>query len=238
MAGNVKVIVGSLAANLGIAAAKGTAAFFTGSGSMLAESIHSLADCTNQVLLLIGVRESQKPPDDKHPLGRGKAAYFWSFLVALMLFSVGGMFSIYEGLHKLGLHEPVHDAWIGYLVLGVSIAIEAAAALQVGLAAFERLRDARLEPIDGLSERPPLVRRERPELRHQLGNAALFAEGGDAHTFNGIKIARGCDFPEKAAFEGGKIGDFSHCEPAFHMSSRLIPAQETRVRVGPERRQR
>ena len=131
MAGNVKVILGSLGANLGIAAAKGTAAFFTGSGSMLAESIHSLADCTNQVLLLIGVRESQKPPDDKHPLGRGKAAYFWSFLVALMIFAGGGVFSIYEGLHKLAVPEQVHDAWIGYVVLGVSILIEAAAALQV-----------------------------------------------------------------------------------------------------------
>jgi divalent metal cation (Fe/Co/Zn/Cd) transporter len=70
------------------------AAFFTGSGAILAETIHSIADCGNQVLLLIGVRGAQKPPTESHPLGYGRNAFFWSFMVALMLFSLGGMFSI------------------------------------------------------------------------------------------------------------------------------------------------
>ena len=71
---------------------------------MLAEAIHSFADCGNQVLLYLGLRQAQKPPDAKHPLGYGKVTYFWSFIVALLLFSMGGLFSIYEGWHKL--HAP------------------------------------------------------------------------------------------------------------------------------------
>ena len=90
-------IVQSLLVNVAIAAAKWFAAVMTGSGALLAEAIHSTADCTNQVLLLIGVRGSAKPPTREHPLGHGREAYFWSFLVALLLFSLGGMFSIYEG---------------------------------------------------------------------------------------------------------------------------------------------
>ncbi|MCB9763211.1 MAG: cation diffusion facilitator family transporter [Alphaproteobacteria bacterium] len=128
--GSVRVILGSLAANMGIAAAKGVAAAVTGSGSMMAESIHSLADCTNQILLLVGAKEAEKPATPEHPLGQGRAAYFWSFLVALMIFLGGGVFSMYEGWHKL--HEPseVGSPWVAYVVLGVAIAIEAAAALQ------------------------------------------------------------------------------------------------------------
>ena len=82
-------------ANLGIAIAKLAAALYTGSGSMLAEAIHSFADTGNQILLFIGLKSSEKPADENHPLGYGKLSYFWSFIVALMLFSVGGLFSIY-----------------------------------------------------------------------------------------------------------------------------------------------
>jgi cation diffusion facilitator family transporter len=119
-------IIQSLVSNLIIAVAKGIAAFFTGSGAMLAETLHSLADCGNQVLLLIGVKRSQLPPDAAHPLGYGRNVYFWSFMVALLLFSGGGVFSIYEGIHKLraqGEHG-VENAWIGYVILGLSLAIE------------------------------------------------------------------------------------------------------------------
>jgi cation diffusion facilitator family transporter len=100
-------IVQSLAVNFTIAVGKGIVAVVTGSGSMLAETLHSLADCVNQVLLLVGVRRAARPPDATHPLGYGRAVYFWSFLVALLLFSGGGMFSIHEGIHKLEEPEPV-----------------------------------------------------------------------------------------------------------------------------------
>lgn len=128
--GSLKVIIGSLVANLGIAAAKGVAAFITGSGAMLAESIHSSADCTNQILLLIGAKQASAPPDEHHPMGRGRAAYFWSFLVALMIFAGGGVMSIREGIHKVITPDPVEHVWVGFAVLGVSLVLEGAAALQ------------------------------------------------------------------------------------------------------------
>jgi cation diffusion facilitator family transporter len=122
---SAKAILYALVANLGIALAKLGAALYTHSGSMLAESIHSFADCGNQVLLFVGLRQAQKPPDAKHPLGYGKVTYFWSFVVALMLFSMGGVFSIYEGWHKLGAHEEtLNKPWVALAVLGVSIALE------------------------------------------------------------------------------------------------------------------
>jgi len=116
----------SLAANVGIAIAKGVAAFFTGSGAMLAETIHSVADCGNQVLLLIGVRGARKAPTESHPLGYGRNAFFWSFMVALLLFSLGGMFSIYEGIHKILEPEPVEKVWLAVGILAFSLALEAA----------------------------------------------------------------------------------------------------------------
>ena len=121
---SAKAILYAFVANLGIALAKLAASIYTHSGSMLAEAIHSFADCGNQVLLFIGLKQSQKPPDAKHPLGYGKITYFWSFVVALLLFSMGGLFSIYEGWHKLSAHEPLNKAWVALLVLGVSIGLE------------------------------------------------------------------------------------------------------------------
>jgi cation diffusion facilitator family transporter len=123
-ADSVKSIIYALAANFAIAVAKGVAAVITNSGSMLAEAIHSLADCGNQVLLLWGVKSAKRPPNEKHPLGYGKAVYFWSFLVALMLFSIGGLFSIYEGVHKLNSHEEMQAPWIAIGVLVFSIIAE------------------------------------------------------------------------------------------------------------------
>jgi cation diffusion facilitator family transporter len=88
---------------------------------MLAEAVHSLADCGNQGLLLLGMRQSRRPPSRDYPLGWGRALYFWSFLVAMLLFSVGGMFSVYEGIHKLTAPEPLTRPWlaIGVLVFGL-----------------------------------------------------------------------------------------------------------------------
>lgn len=122
-------IIQSLVANALIAVCKGVAAVLTGSGAMLAETLHSAADCGNQLLLLMGVKRAQKAPDAAHPLGYGRALYFWSFMVALLLFSGGGVFSIYEGIHKIMAPEPVEKVLIGLAVLGVSIVIEGAATI-------------------------------------------------------------------------------------------------------------
>src|SRR5688572_19005292 len=124
MAGSTAHIIQSLIANSVIAASKGVAAAFTGSGAMLAETIHSAADCGNQLLLLLGVNRSKKPPDAAHPLGYGRNLYFWSFLVALLLFSAGGMFSIYEGIHKLQHPEPIDNVMLAVAILAFSIALE------------------------------------------------------------------------------------------------------------------
>jgi cation diffusion facilitator family transporter len=125
-ASSAKAILYAFIANLGIALAKSWAAWFTSSGSMLAEAIHSYADCGNQLLLFVGLRQATRPADLEHPLGYGKVSYFWSFIVALLLFSMGGLFSIYEGWHKLGAPEPLNQAWVALLVIGVSIGLEIA----------------------------------------------------------------------------------------------------------------
>lgn len=121
---SVKSILYALFANLSIAIAKSVAAFFTGSGSMVAEAIHSFADCINQILLLWGVKRSKRPPSMDYPLGYGKAIYFWSFIVALIIFSVGGGYSIYEGIHKLHVGEPLTYPYIAVIVLIFSIIAE------------------------------------------------------------------------------------------------------------------
>ena len=121
-----KSITFALLANLGIAITKTAAAVVTGSGAMLAESIHSYADCSNQGLLFWGLRATRKKPDPEHPLGYGKEIYFWSFMVALILFSMGGLFSIYEGIHKIGTHEGLKNPGIAIAVLAVSMVFEAA----------------------------------------------------------------------------------------------------------------
>jgi len=122
---SVKSIFFALLANLGIAITKTVAAVVTGSGAMLAESIHSFADCGNQGLLFLGLKAAKKKPNGEHPLGYGKEIYFWSFMVALILFSMGGMFSIYEGIHKITHHEGLKNPVIAIVVLAISMALEA-----------------------------------------------------------------------------------------------------------------
>jgi len=123
---SIKSIIFALSANLGIAVTKTVAAVITGSGAMMAESIHSFADCGNQGLLFLGLNATKKKPDPEHPLGYGKEIYFWSFIVALILFSMGGLFSIYEGIHKISLHEGLKNPVIAIVVLIVSMIFEAA----------------------------------------------------------------------------------------------------------------
>ena len=119
-----RAVLYALFANFGIFVAKGVAAVLTGSSAMLAEAIHSLADCGNQGLLLVGMREAKRPPSLEHPLGFGKVAYFWAFLVSVMLFTVGGAFSVYEGWHKLAHPEPIRWPALAIGVLTVAIVLE------------------------------------------------------------------------------------------------------------------
>jgi cation diffusion facilitator family transporter len=124
-AGSPKAIFYALAANVGIAVIKYAAAAFTGSGSMFAEAIHSTADCGNQLLLLFGHRQSRRPPSALHPMGSGRAINFYSLLVALLLFFVGGAFSVYEGIHRLIVREPLQHVFVALVVLGISVVLEA-----------------------------------------------------------------------------------------------------------------
>ena len=126
---SAKAILYALLANFGIAITKTAAAIYTNSGSMLAEAIHSYADCANQLLLFLGLKQADKPATRTHPLGFGKITYFWSFLVALLLFSVGGLFSIYEGWHKLHNPEPLNKVWVALMVLAVAIVLESGSLL-------------------------------------------------------------------------------------------------------------
>jgi cation diffusion facilitator family transporter len=129
MAGSSSEVVKSLIVNSVIASSKGVAAAITGSGAMLAETLHSFADCGNQVLLLVGIKQSKKPPDALHPFGYGRNMYFYSFIVALLLFSGGGMFSIYEGVHKMQHPEEVGDIAIAIVILVLAIGLEGWATL-------------------------------------------------------------------------------------------------------------
>ena len=124
-ASSLRAVLYALGANSGILIAKGTAAALTGSSAMLAEAIHSAADCGNQVLLLFGMNDAKRVADARHPVGYGRAVYFWAFLVAVLLFTLGGMFSIYEGWHKLHQTEPMTNAGIAIGVLFVAIVLEA-----------------------------------------------------------------------------------------------------------------
>jgi cation diffusion facilitator family transporter len=122
--GGTKAVVAALIANLGIAASKFVAYAFTGSSSMLSEAIHSVADSGNQVLLLVGGRRAKEGPDRQHQFGYGRRRYVYGFIVAIVLFLVGGLFSLYEGLHKVQHPEELADAWIAFLVLGIAIVLE------------------------------------------------------------------------------------------------------------------
>lgn len=117
-------IIRALVANFAIACAKAVGAVITGSGAMLAETLHSLSDCVNQLLLLLGLKKARKPPSEKYPLGHGRELYFWSFMVAMLLFLGGGAYSIYEGVHKLQHPEPLSSPYIAIAILGFALLIE------------------------------------------------------------------------------------------------------------------
>jgi len=122
-----KIIIAAFIGNFLIAVSKFTAAWFTASSAMLSEGIHSLVDTGNQVLLLHGLKRASKPPDERFPFGHGKEIYFWSFVVAILIFAVGAGISIYEGIHRLLHPSPIKNIIINYIVLGLGIAFEGVA---------------------------------------------------------------------------------------------------------------
>ncbi|TMJ02726.1 MAG: cation transporter [Alphaproteobacteria bacterium] len=136
-----KVIYAALAGNLMIAVTKFAAAGWTGSSAMLSEGVHSVVDTSNQLLLLYGINRAAQPPDEDHPLGYGRELYFWSFIVALLIFSLGAGISIYEGIAHI--RDPVHisDPFVNYLVLGASFVFEGATFL-IALKEFNKTRGA------------------------------------------------------------------------------------------------
>lgn len=135
--GSNMAIFGAITANTLIAISKFLAAFFTGSSAMLAEGIHSLVDTGNGLLLLLGIKRSKRKPDKLHPFGYGKEIYFWSFVVSMLIFAVGGGFAIYEGIHALQDPVLIEDPTWNYAVLGAAILFEGGA-LYVALKTFNK----------------------------------------------------------------------------------------------------
>jgi cation diffusion facilitator family transporter len=119
-----KAVLAALFGNLGIAIFKFVAALFSGSSSMLAEAYHSVSDTLNQVLLLYGLRASKKPADKEHPFGHGKEQFFWSFIVAIILFGIAGTLSIIEGIHKFRYPEPIKHIWLTYMAIAVALVFD------------------------------------------------------------------------------------------------------------------
>jgi cation diffusion facilitator family transporter len=137
--GSTTVVVAALAGNALIAVIKFVVAAFSLSSAMLAEAVHSVADTGNQVLLLIGLKKSRRPADRLHAFGYGMEQYFWSFVVALMVFFIGAVVSIYEGVEKIIEPHPIEMAWLIYVVLGVSLIIEGVS-ISVAIKEFNRQR--------------------------------------------------------------------------------------------------
>ncbi len=119
-----KIIFVAMGSNLAIAITKFIAAAFTGSSAMISEGIHSVVDTIDQLLLLLGISRSQKPADDSHPFGYGQELYFWTFIVAILIFAIGGGMSIYEGITHLINPSPLEDPMWNYIVLGMAILFE------------------------------------------------------------------------------------------------------------------
>jgi cation diffusion facilitator family transporter len=135
-------IVAAIIGNLGVAVTKFVAAAITGSSAMLSEGIHSLVDTGNGVLLLYGLRQSRRPPDFTHPFGHGKELYFWSLIVAITVFALGGGMSIYEGIWHLNHPAPLADPFWNYVVLGCAFCFEGATLL-FGWKAFRTVKGNR-----------------------------------------------------------------------------------------------
>ncbi|HEX8352691.1 MAG TPA: cation diffusion facilitator family transporter [Pyrinomonadaceae bacterium] len=135
-------MLGALFANGIITVLKFIGAVMTGSSGMMAESLHSLADTTNQVFLLLGLRFYRRPASEKHPFGYGKERFFWSFIAAIFIFGVGATYAIYEGVVKLYHPHPPENLFWAYVILGASFVIELGS---IGLAIYQEVKEARHE---------------------------------------------------------------------------------------------
>ena len=154
--GSNKAILAALLANLGIAITKFIAYLFSGAASMLAESVHSVADSANQLLLILGGRSAKKAASQEHPFGYGRSRYVYAFIVSVVLFTVGGMFSIYEGIDKLNHPHELENVWLPILVLCIAIVLE-------GLSLRTAIRESR--PLKGNKTWLQFIRRAKaPEL--------------------------------------------------------------------------
>jgi cation diffusion facilitator family transporter len=149
--GSKTVVLAALIGNALIFAIKLIVALITRSSAMLAEAVHSMADTGNQVLLLLGLKRSLKPPDSTHPFGYGQEQYFWSFVVANMLFFVGAVVSVYEGIHKLQDPQPIEQVWLIYVILGVAFLIEGVA-LTIAYKELNRHREPGVGIIKALQQ--------------------------------------------------------------------------------------
>jgi cation diffusion facilitator family transporter len=155
----MRAVLAALAVNLGIAVTKFIAFLVSGSASMLAESVHSVADTFNQVLLLIGNARSDRSATEEHPFGYGRESYFYGFVVAVLLFGVGGVFSAYDGARKIIHPEPVHDPAIAFIVLGISVVLESLS-LRTALQEVNKVR-----PVRTFASLTRFIRRTKaPEL--------------------------------------------------------------------------
>src|SRR4051812_4558454 len=179
--GSRRAIIAALLANLAIAISKFVAFAVTGASSMLAEAIHSVADTGNQALLMFGGRQAQRQPDERHPFGYGRDRYFYAFVVALVLFSLGSLFALYEGVHKILDPHEVEDPTVAFVVLGVAMVLES-------LSFRTAFRESRAVKQAGTSW-PSFIRRTKePELPVVLleDTAALF---GLVFAFVGVGMA-------------------------------------------------
>jgi cation diffusion facilitator family transporter len=185
--GSKKVIYAALAGNTLIAVCKFVAAFWTGSSAMLSEAIHSVVDTGNQGLMLYGLKRSKRPADERHPFGYGSEIYFWSFVVAILIFAVGAGVSIYEGVEKLRHPHPVTDIYVNFIVLGAALAFEASAWL-VAYKEFAKVRGKH-----GYFE--AIVRSKDPTIITVLfeDTAAMF---GLAFAAGGLLVAWLAEIPE------------------------------------------
>ena len=171
--GSTKAIFYALGANFGIAVAKFGAAVWTGSGSMLAEAIHSTADCANQLLLLLGMRQARRPESPDFPLGHHRVTYFWAMIVALLLFFMGGVFSVYEGVERLLHPQPLANGFLAMGVLGVAVVLE-------GFSLWGALREIRKE-----SGGKPFLRWFRETRQSEL----MVVAGEDIAALAGLALA-------------------------------------------------
>jgi len=140
-------VVGALIANAIITGLKFLAAAMTGSAGMMAEAFHSLADTTNQIFLLLGLRFFDRPPSDRHHFGYGKERFFWSFIAAIFIFGVGATYAIYEGFQKLSHPHPPENLNWAYWVLGISFVLEAGS---IAIAIYQEAKEARHEGLSFL----------------------------------------------------------------------------------------